>query len=214
MPTVTKLEESRKRVQDAAEASLNSGKNGSNATKAVRDASQAGGEAVRKVMEATEDASRKTIDAAEQNLQQAADALRGTADHSAEAVAEMSKAASEVNGKALATVSQFSEMQDRALKDVAGRTQQNFGTMMQTGFKLADGYQTVMREWVNYASQAVQRNVDGMNSIMHAGSPQDLLKAQSDLVIAEVSLMLTSSAKIAEASAKVVREASENFGKK
>ena len=103
-------------------------------------------------------------------------------------------------------------MQDKAFKDLTGRTQQNLGVMMQTGIKLADGYQSIMREWADYTRNAMQCNIDGMNSIMRARSPQDFMAAQSDLLNAEVQVMLNSSVKISEATARVARDAAQSIG--
>ena len=106
----------------------------------------------------------------------------------------------------------MSAFQDRVYRDVTDRTQQNLGVMMRTGIKLADGFQAVLREWADYTRNAVQCNIDGMNSILRARSPQDLLAAQSELLNQEIRLMLTSSIKIAEATARAANEASQCIG--
>jgi hypothetical protein len=212
MPTVTKIEESRKRVQEAAEAAMHPVKSASSGAKAAREASQAGGEAVRNAMEATGNEARKTVDAAEQNLQQAADTMRGTVERSVETVDDAAGAAREASGETLASINQMSAFQDRVYRDVTDRTQQNLGVMMRTGIKLADGFQAVLREWADYTRNAMQCNIDGMNSILRARSPQDLLAAQSELLNQEIRLMLTSSIKIAEATARAANEASQCIG--
>ena len=84
--------------------------------------------------------------------------------------------------------------------------------MMKAGVKLADGFQSVMQEWADYTRNAMQCNIDGMNGILRARSPQDLLTAQKDLLKAEVTVMLTSNVRIAEATAKVTEEASKIIG--
>ena len=101
-------------------------------------------------------------------------------------------------------------MQDKASKELASRTQQNLGVMMQTGVKLAEGYQSIMREWADYTRNAMQCNIDGMNSIMRARTPQDLMAAQSELLNAEVRVMLNSGVRISEATLRVAREAAES----
>jgi hypothetical protein len=117
-----------------------------------------------------------------------------------------------VSGRAVEQLGQVSAMQEKAFKDVTGRTQQNLGVMMQTGIKLAGGYQSIMREWADYTRNAVQCHIDGLNSIMRARSPQDFMAAQSNLLNAEVHLMLSSRARIAEATARVARDAAQSIG--
>ena len=86
--------------------------------------------------------------------------------------------------------------------------------MMQTGIKLADGYQSIMREWADYTRNAMQCNIDGMNSIMRARTPQELMAAQSELLNAEVQVMLNSGVKISEATLRVARDAAQSIGER
>jgi len=204
----------RKTVRDASVAMAKSGGDVAPvARKTAHDASQPSGEAVRKVVEATNrDGIRKNAEAAEQNLQKAAEDLRGTIGRSAESAGNVAGAARQVSGRAVEQLGQVSTLQEKAFKDVTGRTQQNLGVMMQTGIKLAGGYQSIMREWADYTRNAVQCHIDGLNSIMRARSPQDFMAAQSNLLNAEVHLMLSSSVKISEAMARVARDAAQSIG--
>ena len=81
---------------------------------------------------------------------------------------------------------------------------------MKTGVKLAEGYQSIMREWADYTRNAMQCNIDGMKSIMRARTPQDLKTAHSELLNAEVRVLLTSGVKISEATLRVAREAADS----
>jgi hypothetical protein len=120
----------------------------------------------------------------------------------------------EMTGQAAEQLGQMSAMQDKASKELAGRTQQNLGVMMQTGSKLAEGYQSIMREWADYTRSAMQCNIDGMNSIMRARTPQDLMAAQSELLNAEVRVMLDSGVKISEATLRAARDAAQIIGER
>jgi len=202
--------DARKTVRDAsAEMAKSGGDVAPVARKTAHDASQPSGEAVRKVVEATSrDGIRKNAEAAEQNLQKATEDLRGTIARSAESAGNVA----EVSGRVVEQLGQVSAIQEKAFKDVTGRTQQNLGVMMQTGIKVAGGYQSIMREWADYTRNAVQCHIDGMNSIMRARSPQDFMAAQSNLLNAEVHLMLSSSVKISEATARVARDAAQSIG--
>ena len=167
-------------------------------------------------MEATSrDVTRKNAEAAEQNLQKAAEDLRGTMERSAETVgnvADASPSGERAGGRTSST--RCRRMQDKASKELAGRTQQNLGVMMQTGIKLAGGFQSIMREWADYTRNAMQCNIDGMNSIMRARTPQDLMAAQSDLLNAEVQVMLNSGVRISEATLRVARDAAQSIGER
>jgi hypothetical protein len=155
---------------------------------------------------------QKNAEVAEQNLQKAAENLRGTIARSTESAGNFADVTHQVSERAVEQLGQVSALQEKAFKDVTGRTQQNLGIMMQTGIKLAGGYQSIMREWADYTRNAVQCHIDGLNSIMRARSPQDFMAAQSNLLNAEVHLMLSSQARIAEATARVAKDAAQSIG--
>jgi hypothetical protein len=205
--------DARKTVRDAsAEVAKSGGDVAGTGRKIAHDASQPGGQPVRKVVEATSrDMTRKNDGAAEQNLRKAAEDLRGTVRDASEAAGDTADVVRQASGRVVEQLGQVSATQEKAVKDVAGRTQQNLGVMMQTGVKLASGFQSVMQEWADYTRKATQCRIDGMNSIMRARSPQDFMAAQSNLLNAEVHLMLSSRAKIAEETARVAKDAAQSI---
>jgi hypothetical protein len=216
MSAIINKADAQKTVRDAsADVAKSGGDIAAVSRKAAHDASQPTGETVRKVVEATSrDVARKSAEAAEQNLQKAAEDLRGTMGRSTEKAGNVADANRQMAGQAVEQLGQMSAMQDKASKELAGRTQQNLGVMIQTGNKLAEGYQSIMREWADYTRKAMQCNIDGMNSIMRARTPQDLMAAQSELLNAEVRVMLNSGVKISEATLRVARDAAQSIGER
>ena len=197
--------------------------------KTVRDASaeasqqQPSAATARKVVDAANrDIARNNAEAAENNLRKAADDMRGTMERATESAGEaavttrrmagqvVGQVAEQVAGQVAEKAGEMSAMQNRASKELASRTQQNLGAMMKTGVKLAQGYQSIMQEWADYTRNAMQCNIDGMKSIMRARTPQDLKAAQSELLNAEVRVMLSSGVKISEATLRVAREAADS----
>lgn len=193
--------------------------------KTVRDASaeapqpQPSAATARKVVDAANrDIARNNAEAAEHNLRKAADDMRGTMERTTESAGEAAvttrrmagQVAEQVAGQVAEKAGEMSAMQNRASKELASRTQQNLGVMMKTGVKLAEGYQSIMREWADYTRNAMQCNIDGMKSIMRARTPQDLKAAHSELLNAEVRVMLSSGVKISEATLRVAREAADS----
>lgn len=205
--------DARRTVRDAsAEVAKSSGDVAGTGRKIAHDASQPGGQPVRKVVEATSrDMTRKNDGAAEQNLRKAAEDLRGTVRDASETAGDTADVVRQASGRVVEQLGQVSATQDKAIKDVTGRTQQNLGVMMQTGIKLASGFQSVMQEWADYTRKATQCRIDGMNSVLRARTPQDFMAAQSNLLNAEVHLMLSSRAKIAEVTARVAKDAAQSI---
>ena len=207
--------DTRKTVQDASDALAKAGTNGAAAgRKTAHDASETGGETVRKDMAATSrDVIRKNAEAAEQTLQQAAKDLHGTMERSAETVSDVAGAARQASGQSVEQLDRLSAMQDRAVKEIAGRTQQNLDVMLQTGIQLAAGFQSVMRAWADYTLNATQCNIDGMNTILRTRTLQELVTAQNNLLKAEMRVMLNGSVKITEATSHVAQEVASSIGK-
>jgi hypothetical protein len=216
MPTIIKKTDARKTVRNTGDAMTKAGSDtAASGNKTAHDASQAGGETVRNVMEATRgEATRKNAEAAEQNLQKVVEDLRGTVRHSAARLSDVVGTSREMSERTDEQLGQMTELRDKASKELASRTQQNLAVMIQTGTRLADGFQAIMREWADYTRNAMQCNIDGMNSIMRARTPQDLMAAQRDLLNAEVRIMLTSGVRISEATIRVAKDAVQSIGER
>jgi hypothetical protein len=215
MPAIINKADTRKTVQDASDALAKAGTNGAAAgRKTVHDASEAGGETVRKdIAAASRDVTRKNAAAAEHNLQQAAAELRGTMERSAETVGDVAGTARQASGQSVEQLDRLSAMQDSAVKEIAGRTQQNLDVMMQTGIQLAAGFQAVMGAWADYTLNATQCNIDGMNTILRTRTMQDFMTAHNNLLKAEMRVMLDGSAKITEATSHVAKDVARSIGK-
>ena len=213
MSVIMNKADARKIVRDAsAEVAKSGGDVADTGRMIAHDASQPGGQPVRKVVEATSrDMTRKNDGAAEQNLRKAAEDLRGTVRDASETVGDTADVVRQASGRVVEQLGQVSATPETAVQEVTGRTQQNLGVMMQTGITLASGFQSVMQEWADYTRKATQCHIDGMNSLLRARTPQDFMAAQSNLLNAEVHLMLSSRAKIAEVTARVAKDAAQSI---
>ena len=182
MPDDTGKSTPRKEVKDAAGEMART-----DAAEASRQTSRSGGEAIRQTAERTSGiASRVAGDAA--------DAGQEVAKRSAE---------------------QFDQMITRPLEasqEVARHTQQNLDVLMQVGGVLAGSFQSILQVWADYAQTAARRNVDGVNSLMRARTPQELAAAQSNLLVSELQLLLDSSVRISEVTAHLARDAAQGIG--
>src|SRR3954447_775025 len=183
MPDDTGKGSPRKEVRDAASQMARTVRD---AAEASRPTSRSGGEAIRQTPErASETASRIASDAA--------DASQQVAKRSAE---------------------QFDQMVTRqfeASQEATRHVQQNLDVLMQVGGVLAGGFQSIVREWADYAQTAARRNVDGVNSLLRARTPQDLASAQSDLLVSELQLLLDHSVRISEVTAGLARDAAQGI---
>jgi hypothetical protein len=179
-----------------------------------KEASDAAGEVARTSRDT--DVGRKNVrDAAEagrETIRSGGEAIGKTTERTGEAISQIAGDASQQMAKRAAE--QFDQMFTRRIEvsqEVARRAQQNLEVLMQAGGVLAGGFQSILREWADYAQSAVQRNVDGVNSLMRARTVQDLASAQSDLLASELRLLLDSSVRISEATARLARDAAQGI---
>ena len=163
-----------------------------------------GAEAATKTAEATRDVADKNAQAFRSTTEKAAETASRITHDAAEATKQVTDQATQQFGRVF-------NLQAKASEEVANRTQQNLDVLLQTSSLLAEGFQSVLREWMSYTQSAVQRNIDGMNTILRARTMQDLLAAQSDLLNAEVQLLLNSSVKVSEVTARVANDAAQKI---
>jgi hypothetical protein len=164
----------------------------------------AGHKSVRDAAEATRETIRSGGEAGGQTTERASEAVSRIADEAADASQQMAKRSAE----------QFDQMLTRqieASQEVTRHAQQNLDVLRQAGGVLAGGFQSLLREWTDYAQRAAQRNVEGVNSLMRARTLHDLASAQSDLLASEIHLLLDSSVKISEATAHLARDAARSI---
>jgi hypothetical protein len=179
-----------------------------------KEASDAAGEVARTSRDT--DVGRKNVrDAAEagrETIRSGGEAIGKTTERTGEAISQIAGDASQQMAKRAAE--QFDQMFTRRIEvsqEVVRHAQQNLEVLMQAGGVLASGFQSILREWADYAQSAVQRNVDGVNSLMRARTVQDLASAQSDLLASELRLLLDSSVRISEATARLARDAAQGI---
>ena len=214
MPTIMDEADARKVARDASDDRARASANAAAAGRKTTHDAPSGG-TVRKVMAATgRDVIRQNAGTVEQHLQKAVDGLRGTMGRSAELVSNAADASQQVAQRSADEANQISTQRIEAAREVVSRTQQNLDVMLQTGSRLAGGFQAVLQEWADYTRNAVQCNVDGVNSILRARTLQELMAARSDLLNAEVQVMLTSSVRISEATARVAKDVAQSIGER
>jgi hypothetical protein len=172
--------------------------------KPARDAAGEMARTVRDAAEASQQASRRGEEAVRQTPERASENTSRIASDAADASQQVAKRSAE----------QFDQMVSRqfeASQEATRHVQQNLDVLMQVGGVLTTGFQSILQEWANYAQSAARRNVDGVNSLLRAGTLQDLASAQSDLLVSEIQILLDSSVRISEVTAGLARDAAQGI---
>ena len=171
--------------------------------KSVRDAAEASARTVSRTLEA----SREIVHGGE--------AIGKTAERASEAVSRIASDATDTSQQvAERSAEQFSQMFIGQFGDYQAiflHAQQNFDVLMQVGGVVVGGFPSIVQEWTDYTQRAVRCNVDGVNGMMRARNVQDLASAQSDLLRSEIQLLLDSSVRISEATARLARDAAQSI---
>ncbi|HYD31276.1 MAG TPA: phasin family protein [Azospirillaceae bacterium] len=170
------------------------------AAEAAREISEDTGRTGRGATEQTADMGRRTARAGSEMSERAGETLRDTAQTATGTAQRMSEQAADQFGRMFGLSARTSE-------EVAQQTSQNLDVMLQCSSILADGFQNIWREWMNYTQEAMQKNVNGLNNMMRSRSVHDFMAAQSDLMRDEMETLLQSSVKISEMSARVANDA-------
>jgi hypothetical protein len=91
------------------------------------------------------------------------------------------------------------------------QSKQNIEAVTRCGTVLTQAFQDASRSWFGLAQKQFQRNLEGLNKLVHARSVQEFATIQSDLVRESLQHMIQDSKAIAETSTRAADEASKTF---
>jgi hypothetical protein len=94
---------------------------------------------------------------------------------------------------------------------LARQSKQNIEVVTRCGTVLTQAFQDASRSWFGLAQKQFQRNLEGLNKLVHAKSVQEFTAIQSDLVRESLQYIVQDSKAITETSARAVDEASKTF---
>ena len=94
---------------------------------------------------------------------------------------------------------------------LARQSKQNLEAVTRCGTVLTQAFQDASRSWFGLAQRQFQRNLEGMNKLVHAKSVQEFTAIQSELVRDGLQHMVQDSKAITETSTRAVEEASKTF---
>ena len=142
--------------------------------------------------------------------------------HAARAGADIAQSQAETvqqivqSGLSLATqaaersVDQFAEVfgfSGERAEEAARQSSRNIEAIAECSTVLAQGLQDISRQWLDWAQDRVQQQIEGATALLRCRSPQDLFAVQSDLLRGNLELFLDSSRRIAERSVQLTEEA-------
>jgi hypothetical protein len=163
--------------------------------------------------ERSADAGRRVVEEADQASQAAAQETAAAAQETRAAAADLAKSNAEAmqktveSGMAIATdvaqrsFGQFAEtlgLAGRGSEQTAQQTASNTQAIMKCGTVLARATQDLSGELLDETRDRIRKNIEGMNSLLRARTPQDAFAIQSGLVRENMETMVHQSRRIAE----------------
>jgi hypothetical protein len=91
------------------------------------------------------------------------------------------------------------------------RSTQNAEAANQAGAALSKGFQEVSREWMNWATAAVDKNREALLDMAQCRSPQQLVQLQARLLREYGELYIVSARRITEVASVGLSNAGQNF---
>lgn len=87
------------------------------------------------------------------------------------------------------------------------RTAQNMNAVIEANTALSEASQAIWREWLDFAQEAARQQADGMQRVVAARTPHDLVDAQMALLKREVEAFLNTASRVSDLSSRAVRQA-------
>ena len=173
-----------------------------------KDMAETGHEATRRAAGQAAQTARAMTDAAERTARTSADVFHRNSEQVRQTFEMGSDAAARIAERAFG---QFA----RACGVVTGNgaqqaTQQsarNVETILHSSAIIADGMQTMAREWLSFAQNRAERNMERFEAFTNCRSVQDCIAAQSDLVRDQIEDFLQTAKRVAEVSTRMVDQA-------
>ncbi|MBP2227484.1 hypothetical protein J2847_000764 [Azospirillum agricola] len=195
--TQTALREATARTRGAVDEAVRAGES---ATRRAADAA-------RSMAEDSAEAGRRAVDEGAETGRRAFDAGADLTRRGAETARDLAGTAQEVANR---TTSQFQRtfgLSSEAQGEVMHQARENMDVMVKCGSVLADGFQSIWKEWMGLAQEVATRNASAVNSLMRSRSVPDFYATQSSVLKENVQLVLDRSVKVSELSARTAHDA-------
>jgi phasin family protein len=179
----------------------------SNPRQAERDSSETSRETTRKAAEQAAHAGAAMADVGERTARTGAEAIQRNAESVTNTWRNGSEAASRIAER---SVDQFSKMfgltGETAMQTVQ-RSGSNIQAVMESAMIFASGLQDVSGEWLRFAQNRVEQNLDHFDRLLECRSPQEYLALQTQVVRDNFEAILQSAHRTSERSTQVADEA-------
>jgi hypothetical protein len=120
-------------------------------------------------------------------------------------------AATEFAERSTTQVSRMLDYSFRVSQEATRHATQNLDVLMQCGTIVAEGWQTILREWISATQEATQKNMSDFQELMQCRSVDAFFFRQSNILRDRIETIQNSNARISEVSAQVANETAKRI---
>ncbi len=168
---------------------------------------QASQETAQKVADVTARTARAAADAGERTARAGAEVLQRNAETVQQAWQTGSDMATRLTEKSADQVARALGISGDEAQHAAQMSTRNIAAIVQSSTVIAEGVQSISREWLDFARHRMESNINRVETLMRVRTPQDLAVIQSDVVRESLEEFLQSTRRIAELSVHMADEA-------
>jgi len=124
---------------------------------------------------------------------------------------ESMDAAAEFSERSAMQVSKLLDYSIRVSQEATKNATQNLDVLMQCGTIVAEGWQTILREWISATQETAQKNMSDFQELMQCRSMDTFFARQSNILRDRVEALQSSNARISEVSVQVANETAKRI---
>ena len=151
---------------------------------------------------------RTMTDAVERTARTGADVLQRNSEQVRQTFEMGSDAAARIAERAFGQFARaFGVITGDQAQQATHQSARNVEAIMHSNAVIADGVQTIAREWMTFVQHRAERNMERLEALANCRSVQDCIAAQTDLVRDSIEDLLQTTKRVAEVSTRMVEEA-------
>ncbi len=173
-----------------------------------KDMAEAGHETTRRAAGHAAQTARTMSDAAERTARTGADVFQRNSEQVRQTFEMGSDAAARITERAFGQFARvFGVVTGNGAQQATQQSARNVETILHSSTVIAHGMQTMAREWLTFAQNRAERNMERFEALANCRSVQDCIATQTDLVRDQIEDFLQTAKRVAEVSTRMVDEA-------
>ena len=175
---------------------------------AEKDMAETGHETTRRVAGHAAQTARTMSDAAERTARTGADVLQRNSEQMRQTFEIGSDTAARMAERAFGQFARaFGVVTGNGAQQATQQSAHNVEVILHSNAIIADGVQTIAREWMTFVQNRAERNMERFEALANCRSVQDCIAAQTDLLRDSIEHLLQTTKRVAEVSTRMADQA-------